>query len=42
LIFGFHVIKQENLDGKLLTRILEVDGELNPTKQATDSKESSS
>jgi TRIAP1/MDM35 family protein len=32
----------ENLDGKLLTRILEVDGELNPTKQATDSKESSS
>ncbi|KAG7618233.1 Mitochondrial distribution/morphology family 35/apoptosis [Arabidopsis thaliana x Arabidopsis arenosa] len=32
----------ENLDGKLLTRILEVDGELNPTKQDADSKESSS
>ena len=33
--FCLHVyVKQENLDGKLLTRMLEVDAELNPTKQS--------
>ena len=37
--FGSHVFKQESLDRKLLTPILEFSGELNPTKQ-TDAKES--
>ncbi|KAL0706715.1 hypothetical protein Bca4012_073141 [Brassica carinata] len=37
--FGSHVFKQESLDRKLLTSILEFSGELNPTKK-TDAKES--
>ncbi|CAF2090421.1 unnamed protein product [Brassica rapa] len=37
--FCSHVFKQESLDRKLLTPILEFSGELNPTKQ-TDAKES--
>lgn len=37
--FGSHVFKQESLDRKLLTPILEFSGELNPTKK-TDAKES--